>query len=130
MTAILDELSATIPRFVAHGICAQADPESFFPEKGKRAPEAIRICLGCPVMSECAEYAITAPVNPHGIWGATTVLERKRIRTQRGIADVHPESRISKCGSAAGAKRHWRAGEPPCEPCRRAWRSDMAERRA
>ena len=41
-------------------LCAQTDPEAFFPEKGGSTREAKRICLGCEVRSECLEYALGA----------------------------------------------------------------------
>ena len=39
-------------------LCAQTDPEAFFPEKGGSTREAKRICQGCEVRSECLEYAL------------------------------------------------------------------------
>jgi len=34
-------------------LCAQTDPEAFFPEKGGSTREAKRVCLSCDVRSEC-----------------------------------------------------------------------------
>ena len=39
------------------GLCAQTDPEAFFPEKGGSTREAKRGCLSCDVRSEGLEYA-------------------------------------------------------------------------
>ncbi|MGH3813281.1 MAG: WhiB family transcriptional regulator, partial [Pseudonocardiaceae bacterium] len=39
-------------------LCAQTDPEAFFPEKGGSTREAKRICAGCEVRAECLEYAL------------------------------------------------------------------------
>ena len=39
-------------------LCAQTDPEAFFPEKGGSTREAKRVCLSCDVRSECLEYAL------------------------------------------------------------------------
>ena len=39
-------------------LCAQTDPESFFPEKGGSTREAKKVCLACEVRSECLEYAL------------------------------------------------------------------------
>ncbi len=49
-------------------LCAQTDPEAFFPEKGGSTREAKRICLGCEVRSECLEYALRHDER-FGIWG-------------------------------------------------------------
>lgn len=63
-------------------LCAQTDPEAFFPEKGGSTREAKRICLGCEVRGECLEYAL-ANDERFGIWGGLS--ERERRRLKRGI---------------------------------------------
>jgi len=52
-------------------LCAQADPEMFFPSKGKPARPAKRICQACEVRAECLDYALQAG-EEHGIWGGLT----------------------------------------------------------
>src|ERR1700687_4569681 len=39
-------------------LCAQTDPEAFFPEKGGSTREAKRVCRSCEVRAECLEYAL------------------------------------------------------------------------
>ena len=63
-------------------LCAQTDPEAFFPEKGGSTREAKKICQGCEVRSECLEYAL-AHDERFGIWGGLS--ERERRRLKRGI---------------------------------------------
>jgi len=63
-------------------LCAQTDPEAFFPEKGGSTREAKRICLGCEVRDACLEYAL-AKDERFGIWGGLS--ERERRRLKRGI---------------------------------------------
>jgi WhiB family transcriptional regulator, redox-sensing transcriptional regulator len=63
-------------------LCAQTDPEAFFPEKGGSTREAKKICLGCEVRHECLEYAL-AHDERFGIWGGLS--ERERRRLKRGI---------------------------------------------
>lgn len=63
-------------------LCAQTDPEAFFPEKGGSTREAKKICLGCEVRTECLEYAL-AHDERFGIWGGLS--ERERRRLKRGI---------------------------------------------
>ncbi|MBC6448397.1 WhiB family transcriptional regulator [Actinokineospora sp. HBU206404] len=60
-------------------LCAQTDPEAFFPEKGGSTREAKRICLGCEVRSECLEYAL-AHDERFGIWGGLSERERRRLK--------------------------------------------------
>ncbi len=63
-------------------LCAQTDPEAFFPEKGGSTREAKRICLGCEVKDMCLEYAL-ANDERFGIWGGLS--ERERRRLKRGV---------------------------------------------
>lgn len=79
----LDELFDSIEdQWQERALCAQTDPEAFFPEKGGSTREAKRICLGCEVRDECLEYAL-ANDERFGIWGGMS--ERERRRLKRGI---------------------------------------------
>lgn len=64
-------------------LCAQTDPEAFFPEKGGSSHEAKRICLSCEVRAECLEYALLHDER-FGIWGGLSERERRRIRRHAG----------------------------------------------
>lgn len=60
-------------------LCAQTDPEAFFPEKGGSTREAKRVCLSCEVRVECLEYAL-ANDERFGIWGGLSERERRRVK--------------------------------------------------
>lgn len=60
-------------------LCAQTDPEAFFPEKGGSTREAKRVCLTCEVRSECLDYAL-ANDERFGIWGGLSERERRRVK--------------------------------------------------
>lgn len=60
-------------------LCAQTDPEAFFPEKGGSTREAKRVCQSCDVRAECLEYAI-ANDERFGIWGGLSERERRRLK--------------------------------------------------
>jgi WhiB family redox-sensing transcriptional regulator len=60
-------------------LCAQTDPEAFFPEKGGSTREAKKICTGCEVRSECLSYAL-ANDERFGIWGGLSERERRRLK--------------------------------------------------
>jgi WhiB family redox-sensing transcriptional regulator len=60
-------------------LCAETDPEAFFPEKGGSTREAKKICTGCEVRAECLEYAL-ANDERFGIWGGLSERERRRLR--------------------------------------------------
>ena len=63
-------------------LCAETDPEAFFPEKGGSTREAKRVCSGCAVRSECLEYALAGDER-FGIWGGLSERERRQIRVGR-----------------------------------------------
>jgi len=65
----------------AEALCAQTDPEAFFPEKGGSTREAKRICEGCEVRSECLDYAL-ANDERFGIWGGLSERERRKLRRE------------------------------------------------
>lgn len=73
---------ATPDQWQNRALCAQTDPEAFFPEKGGSTREAKKICLGCEVRDECLDYAL-AHDERFGIWGGLS--ERERRRLKRGI---------------------------------------------
>ena len=60
-------------------LCAQTDPEAFFPEKGGSTREAKKVCLACDVRGECLEYAL-ANDERFGIWGGLSERERRKLK--------------------------------------------------
>jgi WhiB family redox-sensing transcriptional regulator len=56
-------------------LCAQVDPDLWFPEKGCSPRPAVRICQDCPVRAECLSYAL-AHHEWWGVWGGLTYRER------------------------------------------------------
>ncbi|MGH3495158.1 MAG: WhiB family transcriptional regulator [Sciscionella sp.] len=67
------------PEWTERALCAQTDPEAFFPEKGGSTREAKRICTGCEVRDECLEYAL-AHDERFGIWGGLSERERRKLK--------------------------------------------------
>lgn len=64
-------------------LCAQTDPEAFFPEKGGSTREAKRVCQGCTVRVQCLEYAL-AQDERFGIWGGLSERERRKLKRAAG----------------------------------------------
>ena len=62
-------------------LCAQTDPEAFFPEKGGSTREAKRVCRSCEVRAECLEYALEHGER-WGIWGGLSERERRRVKRE------------------------------------------------
>jgi WhiB family redox-sensing transcriptional regulator len=65
----------------ADALCAQTDPEAFFPEKGGSTRDAKKICASCPVRAQCLEYALKNDER-FGIWGGLSERERRKLRKQ------------------------------------------------
>ncbi|HEY6624164.1 MAG TPA: WhiB family transcriptional regulator [Acidimicrobiales bacterium] len=71
------------PRWMLWGACRGEPIETFFTGRGGEAYDrARRLCAGCPVRPECAEYAVADPLIL-GWWGGMSERERRRIRASR-----------------------------------------------
>ena len=80
----LDDLfGAAEQEWQEQALCAQTDPEAFFPEKGGSTREAKRICQACAVRDECLEYALLNDER-FGIWGGLSERERRRLKRDSG----------------------------------------------
>ena len=77
-----DEESGILP-WQEEALCAQTDPEAFFPEKGGSTREAKRVCSRCDVRAECLEYALGHDER-FGIWGGLSERERRRLKRRAG----------------------------------------------
>src|SRR5262245_54456512 len=96
MIELLDQMTP-----LEGAVCAETDPEIWFPEKGKQDfhRRAVKLCQSCPYLIACREYAIPR-INLMGIWGGTTERGRRRIRQQRGITE--PKPIVAKRGRVTG----------------------------
>jgi WhiB family redox-sensing transcriptional regulator len=81
VTGLFQILDGETGDWRAHGLCAQTDPEAFYPEKGGSTADAKRVCLACEVRLECLEYAIEH--GEPGVWGGTSERQRRAIRRAR-----------------------------------------------
>jgi WhiB family redox-sensing transcriptional regulator len=67
------------PPWMEDAVCAQTDPESFFPEKGGSTREAKKVCLTCDVREQCLKYALDNDER-FGIWGGLSERERRKLK--------------------------------------------------
>ncbi len=79
----LSGLTPEDPGWQELALCAQTDPEAFFPEKGGSTREAKRVCQSCEVRQECLEYALGNDER-FGIWGGLSERERRRLKRRTG----------------------------------------------
>ena len=67
--------------WVVDALCAQADPDVFFPEhRGVNSAPAVNVCRRCPVQQPCLEYALVTR-EAWGIWGGATEAQRRHMIT-------------------------------------------------
>lgn len=79
-------------------LCAETDLEAFFPDKGGSSNDAKRICSSCGVREKCLQFALAMDENPAGIWGGTSVRERRAMREKPTPAPKR---------EAKGLRREW-----------------------
>ena len=60
-------------------LCAQTDPDAFFPEWGSNSADAKRVCTDCDVQAQCLAYAL-ANNEGFGVWGGLSTNERNRLK--------------------------------------------------
>lgn len=60
-------------------LCAEVDPELWFPGKGASNRAAKLVCGACEVRAECLAVALEAN-EQYGVWGGLSPNERRRLR--------------------------------------------------
>lgn len=72
-------------RWRQRALCAQTDPEVFFPEKGGSTKDAKLVCARCEVREQCLRWALEHDER-FGIWGGLSERERRRYKQDHGAA--------------------------------------------
>ena len=83
----------------SYGACQGMSLEAFFHPAGERRSlrseriaRAKAICVQCPVITQCREYALTTK-EPYGIWGGLSENDRARILGVQSLA--YPARRMT-----------------------------------
>ena len=80
----------SIPEWTNDALCTRADPDVFYPSKGRSPVPAQAICANCPVLAQCRAYADRmegASQWIHGVWGGESVeLRLARRRKEKRAA--------------------------------------------
>ena len=75
----MNVLASILPEpWMSDALCAQTDPDAFYPEKGGSTRDAKRVCSVCPVRDECLRFAIEHNER-WGVWGGYSERERRRL---------------------------------------------------
>lgn len=109
-------LALDIPRFDGRALCAETDPEAFYPEKGGSIRAAKAVCAGCDVRLQCLSWALEHD-EKFGVWGGLAERERRQLslKTSRKTKPISH-------GTDGGYQAHRRRGETPCDDCQEASR--------
>jgi len=98
----------------ASALCAQVDPDLWFPEKGQSNTAAKAICHRCDIEATCLALALADP-EIEGIWGGTSQRERQVLR-----GSSLPKIRPINHGTEGGYATHRSRGETACPDCKTA----------
>jgi WhiB family redox-sensing transcriptional regulator len=89
LAAVLADLTDTAPLVPAPdwtaALCAQVDPDLWFPDKGGSTRVPKQICAGCPIKAECLAWAI-ATDERYGVWGGLSEKERRALKRRQQVA--------------------------------------------
>lgn len=99
-------------------LCAQANPDDFYPDKGESTRPGKSICERCPVRAECLAYGLE---ERYGIWGGLSERERRKLKASGWapgdpIPDVtnhHTTGTCDVCGKRSRSVRQHRAAAHP-----------------
>lgn len=87
---------AILPNF-SRALCAQVDPEIFFPYRSAKGNlRAKRICMKCPEIVGCRDFAIKYNIR-YGVWGGLSEKDRLMFRglLNEEVEDAEKEERAS-----------------------------------
>lgn len=125
IVGLIEALANNNEPWQASALCAQTDPEMFFPDVGGSTRDAKKVCQACPVAQECLAYALRTN-QAFGIFGGYS--ERERRRMKKGLA---PKPRRTHCGRGHEFDKVVRTAQGACRECRRVWeRAAQARARA
>jgi WhiB family redox-sensing transcriptional regulator len=113
--------------WIEGALCAQVDPERFFPDAGASTREAKAVCRACPVQAACLRYALERN-EQHGVWGGATHRERREMR-------LRPTVPRTACNRGHEYETFGRRADGSCPECRRIqqrrnWSKRIAHARA
>ncbi len=80
------------PTWTLSALCAQSDPDAWFPEGQEDFDAPMRICRRCTVRAECLDLAMSIESKaPHhrgryGIWGGLSPRQRHNLANKKGAA--------------------------------------------
>ena len=72
------------PEWTRRALCAEVDPNIFFPEIGENVSVVKKICKACDVREECLKFSLDNDER-FGIWGGLSEINRRKLRAERKL---------------------------------------------
>jgi WhiB family redox-sensing transcriptional regulator len=70
------------------------------PSQGRENPGTVTrcfdVCAQCPVRRECLRFALDAEFSVMGIWGGTTMTERRHILPLDNVSERHENQQVAR----------------------------------
>jgi Transcription factor WhiB len=70
------------PGWAQSALCAQTDPDAWFPEKGDSTKAVKQTCARCEVRLDCLNDALNDGETDYGVRGGFSARERHRMRME------------------------------------------------
>jgi WhiB family redox-sensing transcriptional regulator len=78
------------PRWREQALCAETDPEAFFPEPGAMPLAALQVCARCPVRLDCLTDALHRRDIAFGVLGGKTPNQRRHLLREQATNPRRP----------------------------------------
>lgn len=78
--ALVNQIGIEDEDWRAQALCAQFDPEIYYPRVGQSAKLAKMICRECPVKEKCEEVGVFEQM---GVWAGESEMQRRKSRRQK-----------------------------------------------
>lgn len=110
--------------WLERALCAQTDPETFFPSVGQSHAAARAVCAACPVTAECLELWRSLPFDQaaHGVWAGMSGYQLARPSRARtceacGLVPIPagPTRYCGDCAPVAARERNRRPADGPAD---------------
>jgi WhiB family redox-sensing transcriptional regulator len=106
VTPLMEKLDLRGEDWRDQALCAQSDPELFFPGSNGSVKPALRICHDCPVMAECRAWGDAHEIGTYGVLGGETAWQRiRRRKNAREPHTVDTDPGIGVCTSCGARLR-------------------------
>jgi WhiB family redox-sensing transcriptional regulator len=78
------------PRWRDQALCAETDPEAFYPDPGTIPHAALQVCARCPVQTDCLTDALHRRDIAFGVLGGKTPTQRRRLLRDQDTTPNRP----------------------------------------